>query len=142
TILRELGREGIQPGDRRQFKAVGAAQAFAYLNGSEQVEAEHLEVLASVLWDDPIEQPEKCARVVAKIANPVGMKVNGLLLEAEQILSSTDITNLAQAAAATTKLAEIEKTLASLKSNGRVERARAYVREQIRKLKLASIEAI
>jgi len=33
SILRELQREGIQPGDRRQFKSVLAFQAFAYLCG-------------------------------------------------------------------------------------------------------------
>jgi MoxR-like ATPase len=32
-ILRELAREGIVPGDRRQFKSVAVCQAFAYLNG-------------------------------------------------------------------------------------------------------------
>ena len=72
TILRELAKEGIQPGDRRQFKAVACAQAFAWLNGAERVEPEHLEILAHVLWDDPQEQPEKVARVIARIANPVG----------------------------------------------------------------------
>src|SRR5262249_37568835 len=122
AILRELAREGIQPGDRRQFKAVSAAQAFAYLSGVEQVEPEHLEVLAHVLWDDPAEQPAKCAQVVARIANPVGMKVNGLLMECEQILTGCDVRNLAQAATATAKLAEIEKQLGALRGNARVER--------------------
>jgi MoxR-like ATPase len=142
AIVRELSKEGVQPGDRRQFKAVGVAQAYAWLCGSDRVEPEHLEVYASVLWDDPIEQPEKVAQVVARIANPTGMKVNQLLLEAEQILAAADVRQLAQAATATAKLQEIEKRLASLKSDGRVERARAYVREQIKKVKLASIEAI
>jgi MoxR-like ATPase len=142
SILRELAKEGIRPGDRRQFKSVAAAQAFAYLNGADQVEPEHLEVLAAVLWDDPTEQPEKCAQVIAKVANPVGMRVNQLLLEAEQVLASADVRNLAQAATATAKLAEIDKALAGLKGNGRLERARMYVRDQIRKVKLASIEAI
>ena len=50
--------------------------------------------------------------------------------------------NLAQAATAAAKLAEVEKALAALKPDARVERARAHVREQSRKLKLASIEAI
>ena len=67
TILRELAKEGIQPGDRRQYKSVGAAQAFAYLTGSDRVEPEHLEVLAHTLWDDPAEQPEKVARAEAKV---------------------------------------------------------------------------
>src|SRR5205085_2643911 len=87
AILRELAREGIQPGDRRQFKAVACAQAFAWLNEAGCVGPEHLEVLTHVLWDEPGEQPEKVASVVAKIANPVGMRINQLLLEAEQVLS-------------------------------------------------------
>ncbi len=142
TILRELAREGVQPGDRRQYKAVAAAQAFAYLNGAVRVEPEHLEVLAQVLWDDPVEQPEKVAQVVARVANPTGMKVNQLLLEAEQILAAADVRHLAQAATATAKLGEIDKQLGALKGNGRLDRARAYLREQIKKIKLASIEAI
>ena len=142
TIVRELAQEGIQPGDRRQFKAVAAAQAFAYLSGAGRVEPEHLEVLAHVLWDDPLEQPAKTAQVVARVANPVGMKINQLLVEAEQILAATDVRQLAQAATATAKLGEIDKQLGALSSHVRLDRARGYVREQVKKIKLASIEAI
>jgi MoxR-like ATPase len=141
-ILRELHKEGVQPGDRRQFKAVGVAKAFAWLDGADGVEPEHLEVLQHVLWDAPEEQPEKVAQVIARIANPTGMRLNQLLLECEQVLSSTDVRNLAQAATATAKLGEIDRQLGALKGNGRVERARSYVKEQIRKIKVASIEAI
>jgi MoxR-like ATPase len=142
TILRELAKEGIQPGDRRQFKSIGVAQAFAYLCGAERVEPEHLEVLAHTLWDAPEEQPEKVAQIVAKVANPTGMRINQLLLEAEQVLSATDVKQLAQAATATAKLHEIDKQLGALKSDGRLERARSYLREQIKRIKLASIEAL
>jgi len=142
TILRELAREGVQPGDRRQFKAVGIAQSYAWLCGAAAVEPEHLEVLAGVLWDDPVEQPEKAAQVIARVANPTGMKVNQLLLECEQVLSAADVRNLAQAAAATAKLQEIDKQLGALKAEPRVEKARAYVREQVKRIKLASIEAL
>jgi MoxR-like ATPase len=142
SILRELAKEGIQPGDRRQFKAVGVARAFAWLSGADDVQPEHLEVLAHVLWDSPEEQPEKVAQVVARIANPIGMKLNQLLLEAEQILAATDARNLSQAATATAKLGEIDKQLAALKADTRVERARTHVKEQVRKLKLASLDAI
>src|SRR5262245_20801259 len=141
-IVRELHKEGIQPGDRRQFKAVGVARAFAWLDGADRVEPEQLEVLASVLWDSPEEQPEKVAQVIARVANPTGMRLNQLLLECEQVLASTDVRNLSQAATAAAKLGEIERQLASLKADGRVERARAYVKEQVRKIKVASIEAI
>ena len=70
------------------------------------------------------------------------MRVNQLLLECEQILSSADTRHLAQAATATAKLGEIDRQLGALRANGRVERARAYVKEVIRKIKVASIEAI
>ena len=142
TVLRELAREGVQPGDRRQFKSVAACQASAYVSGGDRVEPEHLGVLAHVLWDTPEEQPEKVAQVIARIANPTGMRLNQLLLECEQVLASTDVRNLSQAATATAKLGEIERQLGTLKGDGRVERARAYVKDQIRKIKVASIEAI
>src|SRR5206468_5342845 len=58
AVLRELSKEGIRPGDRRQFKAVGVCKAFAYLSGAERVEPEHLEVAAHCLWDAPEEQPQ------------------------------------------------------------------------------------
>ena len=143
AILKELAKEGIQPGDRRQFKSVSAAQAFAYLNGAAEVEPEHLEILASVLWDSPEEQPQKCASVIAKVANPVGMRVNSLLMEAEQILAGCDVRNLGQAASAAGKLQEIHKRLNGLGGgDGRVGRAKEYVQQQIKSVKLQSIEAI
>jgi MoxR-like ATPase len=141
-ILRELAKEGVQPGDRRQFKTVGVVQAYAYLSGANEVAPEHLEIAANTLWEDPVEQPQKVVQVISKIANPTGMRVNQLLLEAEQVLNACDVRNLSDAAKAAAKLAEIERQFASLKGNGRVDRARVYVKEQLKKLKLASIEAI
>jgi MoxR-like ATPase len=142
TILKELAREGIHPGDRRQFKTVGVVRAFAFLSGADEVLPEHLEVARHCLWDDPLEQPLKAAQVIARVANPPGMRVTQLLLEAEQVLAAADVRNLAEAAKAAAKLGEIEKQLAGLTGNGRVESARAYLKGQLQKLKLASIEAI
>lgn len=141
-ILKELAKEGVQPGDRRQFKTVGVVQAFAYLCGADDVQPEHLEVAQHCLWDDPHEQPQKAAQVVARVANPVGMRVTQLLLEVEQVLATADVRNLADAAKAAAKLAEIDRQMSSLKGNGRVEKARLYLKEQLKKLKLASIEAV
>jgi MoxR-like ATPase len=142
TILRELTKEGVQSGDRRQFKTVGVVQAFAYLNGADEVLPEHLEIAQHCLWDAPEEQPQKVAQVIARVANPAGMRVSQLLLEVEEVLAATDVRNLADAAKAAAKLAEIDRQLASLKGNGRLDRARAYLKDQLKKLKLASIEAI
>ena len=96
-----------------------------------------------MLWEDPQEQPDKVAGVVAKIANPTGMRVNGLLMEVEQILAATDVKQLAQAASAASKLQEVHKKLGALKGgDGRVARAKEYVQQQIKRIKLASIEAL
>ena len=74
-ILKELAKEGVQPGDRRQFKAVGVVRAFAYLSGADKVLPEHLEVARHCLWDSPEEQPRTAAQVIARVANPPGMRV-------------------------------------------------------------------
>lgn len=87
SILEELGKEGINPSDRRIYKSIGAARAYAYLCGAEEVRPEHLEILAHVLWDDPEEQPRKCAAVVAKVANPTGHQINSLLAQAEDVVA-------------------------------------------------------
>jgi MoxR-like ATPase len=142
TILRELSREGVRPGDRRQRKAVGVARAFAYLGGADRVEPEHLEVLAAVLWDDPEEQPAVCSRVIARVANPPGMKVTALLVEAEQVLAAVEPRNLTSAATAAAKLGEIERQLGTLPTSDRAGRARRHVKEQLRALKLASLDAV
>jgi MoxR-like ATPase len=142
AIVRELAREGIQPGDRRQLKSVAVIQAYAYLAGATEVVPEHLEVAQHCLWDDPCEQPAKVAQVIAKVANPTSMRINQLLLEVEPILAAADVKDLAAASTAAAKLGEIEKQLGALKGDGRLDRARVYVKDQLRKLKLASISAI
>lgn len=141
-VLRELVREGVAPGDRRQLKTVGVVRAFAYLGGADEVRPEHLEVARHCLWDDPVEHPQKVAEVIARVANPPGMRATQLLLEVETVLGATDARDLADAARAAAKLGEIERQLAALPAGGRVEHARRYVKEQLRVLKLASIEAV
>jgi CBS domain-containing protein len=90
-------------------------------------------------FETDIEQPVSALMTARNlITAPVGTTLE----EAEQILAGADVTNLAQAATATAKLGEIDKQLATLKGNGRLDRARIYLKEQIRKIKLASIEAI
>jgi MoxR-like ATPase len=140
TVLRELRKEGVQPGDRRKLRAVQVAKAFAWLSGADLVQPDHLEILAAVLWDDPVEQPAVCSRVIAKIANPVGMRVNAALLETEQIINGTDPRKLDEAAKAAAKLGEIDKGLAPLAGNNRADKARRYVAEKMKALKLAAVD--
>jgi MoxR-like ATPase len=142
TVLRELAKEGVQPGDRRQVKTIGVVRAYTFLQGADAVLPEHLEVAAHCLWDDPTEQPEVVARVIARIANPPGMRINQLLMEAEGILADADPRDLAKAAAATAKLGEVDQRLSELATEPRVAKVRTYVRDQIRKLRLASLAAV
>ena len=53
-------------------------------------------------------QPQKVVQVISRIANPTGMRVTQILLEAEQVLVACDVRNLSEAAKAAAKLAEIE----------------------------------
>jgi MoxR-like ATPase len=141
AILHELKREGVQPGDRRVRQSVGAVQAYAWLNEAATVESDHLEVLMHCLWDDPQEQPKKCAEIVAKIANPVGAKVNQLLMEAEEVTSKANLKDLGQAASAAKKLSEINKQLKGL-TGARAKSAQEHVAATIKAVKLATVEAL
>lgn len=123
-IVRACRAEGIAPGDRRLRKSVGACRAFAYLNGAKQVDREHLEILAHTLWDDPAEQPTKVAAIVNKIANPLSMRINGILEQADDVIDKNPPVQ------ASIKLKELLKQLGAFAddSAGKVERAQDYVK--------------
>lgn len=125
-IVEAINAAGIFPGDRRLRKSVQAVQAFAYLAGASQVETEHLEILAHTLWEDPTEQPEKVAKIVAKIANPVGMMVSEKLMIAEDVVAKCTPTD------AVPKLQDVQKELKKLGEDPRVTRALAIVSQHIK----------
>ena len=128
-IIKEAEKEGIHTGDRRKRKAPSAAQAFAFVCGDSEVKNEHLEILSHVLWSDPIEQPSKVGRIIGKIANPLAMKLNSYLSEANQIVKEFDKHDINSSAMATSKLEEIRGNILNLEGNGRAERAAAKVEE-------------
>lgn len=88
NIFGELAAAGIRPSDRRCRKSTTVARAAAYLDGAASVESQHLECLGDVLWDDPAEQPQKCAEIVSKISNPVGARLNELIREVDEIVTA------------------------------------------------------
>ena len=141
SILDELARQGVKPSDRRQFKSVSIVQAYAWLNGAEEVQPEHLEILTHVLWVDH-EEALKVRSVIMQIAAPVGMKVSGLIGETEQILSSVNTKDLGATATAASKLAEIQKSLKAMKEHPKALAALAYVKEKITELRLKSLDSI
>ena len=142
SILDELARQGVKPSDRRQYKSVSIVQAYAWLNGAEDVQPEHLEVLQHVLWNDHAEESAKVRSVIMQIAAPVGMKVSGLIGETEQILSSVNTKDLGATATAASKLAEIQKSLKAMKEHPKALAAIAYVKEKITELRLKSLDSI
>ena len=141
SILDELSRQGVKPSDRRQYKSVAIVQAFAWLQGSEDVQPEHLEVLTHVLWGEH-EEFVKVRSVILQVAAPVGMKVNGLISEIEQIISGVNPKDLGQSALAASKLSEIQKSLKLMKSHAKADAALAYVKDQITQLRLKSLDSI
>lgn len=119
-IGRELGQQGIVPGDRRCVKAAKVCKAAAWLDGAKEVGPSHLEILAHVLWDDPV-QEQATGETVARVANPLGAQVTGRMVEANQVIdglakvSRTDPSFTPQAIAAVNKLREIARQLKALK---------------------------
>jgi MoxR-like ATPase len=141
SILDELARQGVKPSDRRQFKSIAVVQGYAWLQGAEDVQPEHLEILQHVLWSDH-EEATKVRSVIMQIAAPVGMKVNGLISEVEQILSSVNTKDLGATATAASKLAEIQKSLKAMKEHPKALAALAYLKEKITELRLKSLDSI
>ncbi len=125
-ILKDLAKEGIVPGDRRQYKSVGACKAHAFLMGKDEVEAEDLAVLTHTLWDDPKEQPEKCYRVVLKNATPLALVINDLLMTIEDVVAKNTPTE------AVPKLQSIKKELMKQKDSEHKKKAVEYVSASIK----------
>jgi len=78
AILSDLVEVGVKP-DTRKLVALASdrgsiVQAAAWLDGAEQVEAQHLCILASCFWDTP-KQIDAVAGVVTKHATSVGDKL-------------------------------------------------------------------
>jgi MoxR-like ATPase len=125
-ILDHLNAQGISPGDRRMYKSVLVAQAFAWMQGADEVLPEHLEVLKHCLWVDPHEQPIKTAQIVARIANPTGYVINEKMAQAVDVIAKNTPTE------AVPKLQEIQKELVALPHHPRRAAAEKWLQEQIK----------
>jgi len=135
-IIELLSQEGIRPGDRRQYKAIGACKAYAYLCGAAnsdkshypEVEMDHLEILSHILWDDPTEQPQKVAKIVAKIANPVGSQILDIIAQAQDVLQKNNPTE------AVPKLKHLQDQLNSMPANDRSAKAKQFIKRELARL--------
>lgn len=107
AAVEELSKEGINPGDRRLYKAVTAVRAYAWLCGAKRVENNHLTILSHVLWDDPTEQPAKCAKIVLKHSRGKAAVVEELLKQAEDAADGKPAEATAKVQDITGKIAEM-----------------------------------
>jgi MoxR-like ATPase len=123
-ILSTLNMEGVFPGDRRIRKSVKACQAYAYLNGADEVERDHLEILRHTLWDDPKEQPEVTSKVVVKLANPVNAILTDKMLQAQEIAQKSAPAEVAA------KLSEILKEVELLQDTPKKEMVLKYIKAE------------
>ena len=127
-ITKELGKEGIQAGDRRMVLSFMAARAFAYLHGAGQVETEHLDVLRHVLWDDPQGQPAKADKVIGKLANPLRAQLHGIMHQARDVVAKVD-----DLGTRIDKLGDLEGKLKVMKDCPAKVRAVSYVTSELKK---------
>jgi MoxR-like ATPase len=70
--------EGIIASDRRWKKSLKVAQAAAFMAGEKKTSPEDLSILTDSLWREPKDRA-KVARLVGKLADPVGAQANEIL---------------------------------------------------------------
>ncbi|MBI5543810.1 MAG: AAA family ATPase [Deltaproteobacteria bacterium] len=79
TIRDACKAEGIIASDRRWKKALKLVQATAFMAGEKKTCPEDLGILEHVLWRDPGKEKAKVARLVGKLADPVGAQAAEIL---------------------------------------------------------------
>ena len=140
-IIKELRREGIVTGDRRLRQSVEAIRGAAWLAGADEVEPDHLEILQHTLWVDPSDQPSLVSEVVGRIANPIGIKINGLLLQADEIISGLDVTDTQSCMTSAKKLETLRKTFKKI-DHEKARSGESYVRDELVRIKEKTMEAL
>lgn len=126
-ILDSLHKEGILPGDRRIRKSVKVAKAAAWHDGVSEVLPEHLEPLKDCLWVEPQEQPLKTAEIVCKVANPIAVEINGVLVEFDELYGKTNPTNIsAEMFSAQKKMRDCVERMEKLAKSGNQRAVKAH----------------
>jgi MoxR-like ATPase len=112
--------EGIIASDRRWKKALKIVQAVAWMAGEKKTSPEDLAILVDSLWREPKDRP-KVARLVGKLADPVGAQAAEILDAAREtaakvvVLKSGDRkAYIAQAAQALEQFQAQQKKLGQL----------------------------
>jgi MoxR-like ATPase len=126
--------EGIIASDRRWKKSLKLAQAVAFMAGEKKTTPEDLAILTDSLWREPKDRP-KVARLVGKLADPVGAQAAEILDAARETASKVAALTagdrkayIAQAAQALEQFQAQQKKLAQL-AKGAGRRASAVIQD-------------
>lgn len=132
--------EGIVASDRRWKKSLRLIQAAAHLAGEAVTTPEDLAMLVDSLWREPKDRP-KIARLVGRLADPVGAKAAEILDAAREaaqraaaLRTGERKTYIAQAAAAVEQFNQQQDALTGLagKAGRRAKQAIADAQAEIR----------
>ncbi|HSK28671.1 MAG TPA: AAA family ATPase, partial [Candidatus Limnocylindria bacterium] len=83
-IRRELNKKNIQASDRRYRQSLALVQAYAYLDGEQEVYEKHLFFLEHVLWRDPAEH-EQVRATIRELLLGYEEEITELLYESREI---------------------------------------------------------
>jgi MoxR-like ATPase len=126
--------EGIVASDRRWKKSLKLAKAVAYMAGEKSTTPEDLTILVDSLWREPKDRP-KVARLVGKLADPVGAQATEILDAARETAAKVAAlvvgdrkAYIAQAAQALEQFQAQQKKLGQL-AKGAGRRASAVIQD-------------
>jgi MoxR-like ATPase len=126
--------EGIIASDRRWKKALKIVQAVAWMAGEKKTSPEDLSILVDSLWRDPKDRP-KVARLVGKLADPVGAQAAEILDAARETANKVQALKagdrkayIAQAAQALEQFGAQQSKLSRL-AKGAGRRASAVIKD-------------
>jgi len=86
-IRRELNKKNIQASDRRYRQSLSLLQAYAYLEGTDEVCEKHLFFLEHVLWRDPAER-EQVRNAIRELLLGYEEEIAELFYESREIRES------------------------------------------------------
>ena len=110
-----LEEKGTKVSDRRWKKMIRIIKAFAYLQGAQAVEQDHLEILIDMMWREPKEIPVLSAEI-RTIINPFMAKLVQILDAAKELVANLpkESDKSAFIGAASTANAELENMVTEI----------------------------
>lgn len=131
-ILADLDEAGIAVSDRRLRAADRIARASALMHGNAAVQPVDLEALQFVLWATP-EQASVAAQKVVTRANPVGARLDAIIMEVDEITAAAiDTPTRLDAAAKLEVIFKEAKELAGKPgANGRAAKLVTFVKNEL-----------